>query len=81
VEANRELGFPDDAREYQAVPTVLGLLGIRSIRLITNNPMKIATLRGLGVVITNRIPIHVEPNPHSVGYISTKQSRMGHHAT
>ena len=79
VDANRILGLPDDARSYEMVPTMLDLLGIRSIALMTNNPDKEIKLRDLGVDVVERIGVIVEPNAHSAGYLDTKRRRMGHH--
>lgn len=78
VDANRLLGLPDDARRYEAAANILGDLGIRSVRLMTNNPRKVSRLEALGVVITGRIPILIEPNAHNVGYLEAKENRMGH---
>ena len=78
VDANKLLGFEDDTREYTAVPYILHELGIKSVRLITNNPRKIEMMGKLGVNIVGRIPIHIDSNPHSHGYLKAKGSRMGH---
>lgn len=79
VDANRVLGLPDDAREYGAVRDILLELGIRSVRLMTNNPRKIRRLAALGIVVEQRIPcvVHVE-SPLAQGYLQAKVSRMGH---
>jgi GTP cyclohydrolase II len=79
VEANQALGFRDDERDYGVAAHMLGLLQVRSIRLITNNPRKIAGLEQHGVRITGRIPLVVPPNEHNVFYLSTKASRSGHY--
>jgi GTP cyclohydrolase II len=79
VEANQALGFRDDERDYGVAAHMLGLLQVRSIRLITNNPRKIAGLEQHGVRITGRIPLVVPPNEHNVFYLSTKGSRSGHY--
>jgi GTP cyclohydrolase II len=79
VEANHALGFRDDERDYGVAAHMLGLLQVRSIRLITNNPRKIAGLEQHGIRITGRIPLVVPPNEHNVFYLSTKASRSGHY--
>jgi GTP cyclohydrolase II len=78
VDANRILGLPDDSRRYDAAQAILEDLGVQSVRLMTNNPRKVEKLRELGVEITGRIPVLIEPNEHSHGYLSAKASRMGH---
>ena len=77
VEANQALGFRDDERDYGVAAHMLGLLQVRSIRLITNNPRKIAGLEQHGVRITGRIPLVVPPNENNLFYLSTKASRSG----
>jgi GTP cyclohydrolase II len=79
VEANHALGFRDDERDYGVAAHMLGLLQVRSIRLITNNPRKIAGLEQHGVRITGRMPLVVPPNEHNLFYLSTKASRSGHY--
>jgi GTP cyclohydrolase II len=79
VEANQALGFRDDERDYGVAAHMLGLLQVRSIRLITNNPRKIAGLEQHGIRITGRIPLVVPPNEHNLFYLSTKASRSGHY--
>src|SRR5262249_36048795 len=78
VEANNILGFPDDARTYDDAAAILEELGVRSIRIITNNPRKIEALATLGVTITGRIPVVIPANHHSARYLRTKFTRMGH---
>jgi GTP cyclohydrolase II len=78
VEANRALGFRDDERDYGVAAHMLRLLDVRSIRIITNNPRKIAGLEQHGIRITDRIPLVVPPNEHNVFYLSTKARRSGH---
>lgn len=78
VDANRMLGLPDDAREYQDAARIIEMLGIRSIRLLTNNPRKISDLESLGVDIQERVPMPVIVNEHSVDYLKAKNTRMGH---
>jgi len=79
VEANRMLGLPDDCREYQSVVDILQDLNIKSVRLMTNNPRKIEHLRRLGVKVTDRVPIQMEPNSVNIGYLKTKASKMDHY--
>jgi len=78
VDANRILGFDDDYREYSSVAAILEHMQVESINLLTNNPRKIEKLQGLGVTITDRIPVVCELNEHSHNYVSTKGSRMSH---
>lgn len=78
VDANRMLGLPDDAREYDAAAAMLEHLGVRTVILMTNNPLKVDGLRALGVEVEARVPVVVEPNPHSLGYLETKRVRMAH---
>jgi GTP cyclohydrolase II/3,4-dihydroxy 2-butanone 4-phosphate synthase/GTP cyclohydrolase II len=77
-EANRMLGFADDLRTYDVAAEVLRSLGVRSVDLITNNPLKIAGLVEEGIPVCRRIPSRTEHNPHNVGYLRTKQERAGH---
>lgn len=78
VDANRALGLPDDARKYEGAAEMLRHLGVRSVRLMTNNPEKVTALRDLGVSVTERLPVLIEPNPYSRGYLETKRVRMNH---
>jgi GTP cyclohydrolase II len=78
VEANLYLGFPDEGRDYKVAAKILGLLGVESIELLTNNPDKITKLSAEGVVVAGRIPIVIAPNPHDEGYLSAKREKMGH---
>jgi 3,4-dihydroxy 2-butanone 4-phosphate synthase/GTP cyclohydrolase II len=78
VEANLRLGLPPDARSYRCATCLLSMLGVRSVRLLTNNPAKIGELRSLGVVIKERVPIEVTPNEHNLRYLRTKKEKMGH---
>jgi GTP cyclohydrolase II len=77
-EANRKLGFPDDLRSYDIAAEMLRLLGVRSVDLITNNPLKIAGLVDEGIPVRRRIPSRTEHNPHNVDYLRTKRERTGH---
>ena len=78
VEANLELGLPADARDYGTGAQILADLGVRSMRLLTNNPAKRAGLEGYGLSISERVPLVVEPNDHNQRYLQTKADRMGH---
>src|SRR5256886_2676409 len=78
VDANLELGLPVDARDYSAAASVLHELGVRSVRLITNNPAKILGLEMHGVAVVERIPIETLPNAVNAPYLRAKASRMGH---
>jgi 3,4-dihydroxy 2-butanone 4-phosphate synthase/GTP cyclohydrolase II len=78
VDANLELGLPADARDYGTGAQVLAELGVRSMRLLTNNPAKRAGLEGYGLSIVERIPVTVAAGPHNLRYLTTKRDRMGH---
>jgi GTP cyclohydrolase II len=78
VEANRLLGLPDDARDYGCAAAMLEHLGVRSVRLMTNNPAKVVGLRSHGVVVESRLAAVVGANPYSAGYLEAKRLRMGH---
>ncbi|KAG1673261.1 hypothetical protein FOA52_002541 [Chlamydomonas sp. UWO 241] len=78
VDANRALGFPDDCREYTSVRNILNDLGVKSIKLMTNNPRKINQLTSLGLKITGRVPCQVKPGQHNQNYLDTKRDRMDH---
>jgi 3,4-dihydroxy 2-butanone 4-phosphate synthase/GTP cyclohydrolase II len=78
VDANLELGLPADARDYGTGAQILVDLGVRSMRLLTNNPAKRAGLEGYGLRIVERLPLPVHPNPENVRYLETKRDRMGH---
>jgi GTP cyclohydrolase II len=77
-EANRKLGFPDDLRRYDIAADMLRQLGVRSVDLITNNPLKIAGLVEERMPVRRRIPSRTVHNPHNVDYLRTKQERSGH---
>ena len=81
VEANLELGLPADARDYGTGAQILADLGVRSMRLLTNNPAKRAGLEGYGLTISGRVPLEVTPNDHNAEYLRTKAERMGHELT
>jgi len=78
VEANIELGFAADQREYGIGAQILTDLGVRTMRLLTNNPDKRAGLEGYGLSIVERIPLETEPTPHNIGYLRTKVEKLGH---
>jgi 3,4-dihydroxy 2-butanone 4-phosphate synthase / GTP cyclohydrolase II len=78
VDANLELGLPADARDYGIGAQVLTDLGVRSMRLLSNNPAKRAGLEGYGLSIAERVPLVVAPNEHNARYLATKAARMGH---
>ena len=78
VDANRMLDLPDDAREYDAAAAILAHLGVGSVRLVTNNPLKVDAMRSLGVVVDERAPSIMQPNRYSHGYLEAKRMRMNH---
>lgn len=78
VEANEKLGFPADLRDYGMGAQMLNDLGIKKIRLITNNPRKIAGLKGYGIEITERVPLFIEANDYNSTYLTTKAEKLGH---
>ena len=78
VAANERLGFPADARDYRVAARIIELLGIASVRLLTNNPAKIEGLQREGITVTGRIPVVVPANRVNTRYLATKRTRMGH---
>ena len=78
VEANLELGFPEDARDYTIGTQILVDLGIRELRLMTNNPLKVYGLAGYNLEIVERVPIEMEPGKYDLFYLKTKKEKMGH---
>jgi 3,4-dihydroxy 2-butanone 4-phosphate synthase/GTP cyclohydrolase II len=78
VEANLALGFPADLREYSVAASILKDLGIRRIRLLTNNPAKIKDLEEAGIAVVERIPVRIPSNPHNARYLKAKKEKLGH---
>jgi GTP cyclohydrolase II len=78
VEANEELGFAADCRGYELPAEALKLLGVKKVRLMTNNPEKVAALESAGITVTERVSAEVEPQESFAGYLKTKQEKMGH---
>jgi 3,4-dihydroxy 2-butanone 4-phosphate synthase/GTP cyclohydrolase II len=78
VEANEKLGFDMDLREYGLGAQILADLGLKTIRLLTNNPRKIVGLEGYGLQVVEQMPIKVKPNPHNARYLKTKREKLGH---
>lgn len=79
IEANEKLGYGSDLRDYGMGAQMLYDLGIRKIRLLTNNPKKVIGLEGYGLEIVEQVPIRLPSNPHNEKYLETKRTRMGHH--
>jgi GTP cyclohydrolase II len=79
VEANERLGFGADLRQYDMCQPMLAHLGVKTIRLMTNNPRKVKALSEAGVNVLERVPIEVGRNPHNDGYLNTKASKLGHY--
>lgn len=78
VEANQKLGYGMDLREYGLGAQILADLGLKTIRLLTNNPRKVVGLEGYGLKIVEQLPIKVKPNPHNERYLKTKRDKLGH---
>ncbi len=78
VDANLDLGLPADARHYGTATQILRDLGVRSVRLLTNNPEKVSHLEDFGVAVAERVPLTPHPNDHNLAYLLTKRDRMGH---
>jgi len=78
VQANLELGFKDDLRDYGIGAQILVGLGLRKIRLLTNNPRKIVGLDGYGLQVVERVPIESDPHEKNVDYLRTKKTKLGH---
>ncbi|MDP2911613.1 MAG: GTP cyclohydrolase II, partial [Candidatus Omnitrophota bacterium] len=78
VEANEQLGFKPDLRDYGIGAQILTDLGLKSIQLITNNPRKIVGLAGYGLKVTKRVPVEIKPNLTNIRYLKTKKEKLGH---
>jgi GTP cyclohydrolase II len=78
VDANNRLGLPSEARDFPVAARMLALLGVGSIRLMTNNPAKVEALAGEGVVVAERVPHRLPANPHNARYLAVKRDRSGH---
>ena len=78
LEANRRLGLPEEARDFPVAARMLSLLGVPEVRLLTNNPAKVAALEAAGTRVAERVPHHLPTNPHNERYLATKRDRAGH---
>jgi len=78
VEANRLLGFAPDIRDYGIGAQILHDLGLRQIRLMTNNPGKVVGIEGMDIKVIERVPLEVPPTPVNRGYLQTKREKLGH---
>jgi GTP cyclohydrolase II len=78
VDANLRLGFPVEARDFGIAARMLKLIGQPRIRLLTNNPQKVARLEAAGITVEERVPHQLPPNPHNINYLTTKRDRTGH---
>jgi 3,4-dihydroxy-2-butanone 4-phosphate synthase/GTP cyclohydrolase II len=78
VEANHALGYPADCRDFRLSAAIVQELGVRRVRLLTNNPQKVRALSNTGIEVVSRIPCEVAPNPHSISYLRAKKEKMGH---
>ncbi len=78
VEANEQLGFAADLREYSMCEHMLKHLGVSQVRLMTNNPLKVEALAAHGIEVVERVPLITGNNPHNEGYLQTKTDKMGH---
>ena len=78
LEANRRLGFPAEARDFPVAARMLELLGAGAVRLLTNNPAKVAALEAAGIAVAERVPHRLPANPHNERYLATKRDRAGH---
>jgi len=78
VQANEELGFKADHREFQLPAEVLKVLDVKEVRLLSNNPQKVAALEAAGIKVVERVPCEVEPHAASERYLNTKKEKLGH---
>lgn len=78
VEANERLGFQADAREYQRCAAILKILGLKKVKMMSNNPDKLRALEAMGLEVTERVPIQIDPSEESEDYLKTKKEKMGH---
>ena len=78
VEANIQLGFEPDSREYRICQPMLEFLAIRKVKLMTNNPAKVKALRDMGIEVSEIMPIHTGANPHNESYLAVKMDKLGH---
>ena len=78
VEANEKLGFKADHREFALPAEILKALGVKSVRLLSNNPDKVAALENAGITVAERVPCEVDPSEHAEEYLKTKREKMGH---
>lgn len=78
VEANVQLGFDADGREYEICKPMFEHFGIKQVKLMTNNPRKVDALKGMGVNVTEIVPIHMNSNPHNESYLAVKVDKLGH---
>jgi GTP cyclohydrolase II len=78
VEANHRLGFEDDERDFRIGAEILRRMGFAQVRLMTNNPAKVALMEGSGLSVVERVPLRAERNPHNAGYLATKAAKSGH---
>ena len=78
VEANERLGFKADHREFAMPAEILKVLGVTAVRLLSNNPDKVAALERAGITVSERVPCEVSPSPHAQEYLKTKREKLGH---
>ena len=78
VQANEELGFKADHREFALPAGMLKTLGVDRVRLLSNNPQKVAALEAADIKVTERVPCEVEPHAHTENYLKTKKEKLGH---
>ena len=78
VEANAELGFPADARDYAIGNQILADLGLTTIRILTNNPKKLTGIDGFGLTVAEQVPIEITPNAENRRYLEVKRDKLGH---